>query len=163
MAGELPVVKQYRQLPATLRNFINPLSNATPTGGTLRSLLKGGTAAVAGDILLSELAKNYLNPQQKQALDEFLITTSVPGNPIGKLLTYGVFNPQPAGANEDDIMQRLNEEYYRKVRQYRGSDAATPAVHAAPKVELEQTLTPEQTLEIAREIERAWGRGSLIK
>lgn len=115
-AGSLPPVRWYKSLPPTVRNFINPISSANPSGNALTSLLKGGAAGLAGDFVLSAIAEKVLPPNKKQELDEaLLITQLTPGNPLSKLLAYGVLKPQPVGANEDQIMAEINKEYFRKV------------------------------------------------
>ena len=115
LARSLPPVRAYKSLPPTLRNFINPISNARPTGGPIKSLVKGGLAGIAGDFLLSEIADRILSPEDKQKLDEALIVTQLaPGNPLGKVLAYGVFQPKALGEGEDEKMAQIHKEYYDK-------------------------------------------------
>ncbi len=140
-AGSIPGYKAYKSLPPVVRTFINPVTSAVPTGGSLRSFAKGATAGILGDLVISNLAKQVLNKDQQDAIDSWLIGTSmIPGGPITKTLGYEILRPRGfGGAAEDEKIGAMTRDFAAKVaaqQQKRTTSASTPGAPTA------QTYTP---------------------
>ncbi len=164
-AGSIPGYKAYKSLPPVVKTFINPVTSAVPTGGLLRSFAKGATAGILGDLVISNLAKQVLNKDQADAVDSWLVGTSmIPGGPVTKLLGYEILRPRGFGGKaEDDKIGAMTRDFAAKVAAQQrqrtasastsGAPASQKSAPAAPAANPVQAQAPTQGGAVAIEVQ----------